>query len=393
MNEGYSMDRTYLMKRYWKKFMKYCYNKGIYNFDVTIANEFINSYDVEKKQNKNEAIRAILILNDFEEYKQISKMPMTKILADEIKLNTNYKSLLNRYLTYSKDIKQNSDRTLKEKKQHTSLFFLYLQNNNVKTIQDFNKSVIMQYINEIEKLDYSPKIEKFYHLRSIMNYIRDEEENNLNYLYLIPKTKRINQRNVPTVFEKNDIDLIIEQLKKDILSSSAGYRNYAMILMLAIYGIRFIDIKYLQWNSIDWKKNIINIIQHKTKVQLTLPLYAEVGNAIIDYIKNERPHMIKDKEEYIFIRHRFPFDCLSAGYNGIDIIKRAAERCNVNMKKYKKKGTHNFRYTLATELLNNEVPSNIISSILGHSNIKTTKTYLRIDEKHLKNCFVEDIYE
>ena len=51
-----------------------------------------------------------------------------------------------------------------------------------------------------------------------------------------------------------------------------------------------------------------------------------------------------------------------------------------------KKGINSLRHTLASNLLKEETPINIISSILGHVNTNTTTIYLKIDEKNLRNC-------
>ena len=55
-----------------------------------------------------------------------------------------------------------------------------------------------------------------------------------------------------------------------------------------------------------------------------------------------------------------------------------------------KKGIHNLRHSLAKNMLDNDIPLNIISSTLGHSNVASTcSTYLKIDYKRLKKCTLE----
>lgn len=81
MNAEYSMDRTYLMKKYWNRFKTYCNENNIYYFDYDIAKEYINSYYKDDKKKLNEATRAMLVLNDFEFFKEISKYPIDKILS------------------------------------------------------------------------------------------------------------------------------------------------------------------------------------------------------------------------------------------------------------------------------------------------------------------------
>ena len=73
-----------------------------------------------------------------------------------------------------------------------------------------------------------------------------------------------------------------------------------MVLLAIRLGIRSIDIKNLTFSNINWKENTITFVQQKTKVETTLPLLEDVGQAIIDYIKNGRP---KVKNKNIFVTH------------------------------------------------------------------------------------------
>ena len=63
-------------------------------------------------------------------------------------------------------------------------------------------------------------------------------------------------------------------------------RDYAVILLASRLGLRSSDIRMLEFKNIDWDLNEIRIMQHKTKRSLSLPLLSDVGDAIIDYIKN-----------------------------------------------------------------------------------------------------------
>ena len=65
------------------------------------------------------------------------------------------------------------------------------------------------------------------------------------------------------------------------------------------------------------------------------------------------------------------------------------DKCNFKTEDTKK-GIHNLRNSLATNLLDNDIPLTIISSTLGHSNICTTvSTYLKTDIKSLKKVCLE----
>ena len=71
-------------------------------------------------------------------------------------------------------------------------------------------------------------------------------------------------------------------------ASPVGKRDYAIILLVARLGIRVSDVIRLEFDNIKWEKNCIQISQYKTNEPLVLPLFEDVGQAIIDYVKNGR---------------------------------------------------------------------------------------------------------
>lgn len=64
----------------------------------------------------------------------------------------------------------------------------------------------------------------------------------------------------------------------------------------------------LEFDNIKWEKNCIQISQYKTNEPLVLPLFEDVGQAIIDYVKNGRP---ASDLKLVFITHKPPFQKFS----------------------------------------------------------------------------------
>jgi len=72
-------------------------------------------------------------------------------------------------------------------------------------------------------------------------------------------------------------------------NTAKGKRDYAIILLAALTGLRGCDIAGLRLDSIDWRTGEIRIFQDKTEKALALPLTADVARAIRSYILNARP--------------------------------------------------------------------------------------------------------
>ena len=54
--------------------------------------------------------------------------------------------------------------------------------------------------------------------------------------------------------------------------------------------------------------------------------------------------------------------------------------------KNKKHGGHSLRHSLATNLLKKNTSMPVISTILGHRSMETTRVYLSVDVEKLRHC-------
>ena len=203
----------------------------------------------------------------------------------------------------------------------------------------------------------------------------------INYKNLIEHVRQENNKKIPVVFEENQIQSIITALPN---TSPIEKRNKAIVLISIRLGMRIGDVLNLKFENINWIQNEISFIQEKTKIMNQLPLTEEVGNAIIDYVKNGRP---KTTLRYIFVTHDEKITKITGSSILNKYLTKVYKISNIN--KDIKKGTHIFRRSLASELLKNESSLKIISSTLGHVNQSSAKNYLKIDNDKLKVCCLE----
>ena len=83
-----------------------------------------------------------------------------------------------------------------------------------------------------------------------------------------------------------------------------GKRDYAILLLGVVTGLRAVDIVNLELGDIDWIRGEIKLVQAKIRKTVVLPLTADVGEAIKDYILNVRPAADTQK---IFLRIQTPY--------------------------------------------------------------------------------------
>jgi integrase len=156
-----------------------------------------------------------------------------------------------------------------------------------------------------------------------------------------------------------------------------------MFLLAARLALRISDIIRLKLKNIDWDRNIVRIEQFKTGKVVELPLLVEVGNAIIDYLRSERPVC---NDEHVFISLKPPFqrvskDTVNTGF------RKAFSDAGINAGR-RHHGIHAMRHSLASELLSSQVPLPTISGILGHTSQTSTMNYLRVDIEAMKCCLL-----
>ena len=154
-----------------------------------------------------------------------------------------------------------------------------------------------------------------------------------------------------------------------------------MTLLASRLGLRASDIANLRFNQIDWDNNLITLTMQKTRKAIQLPLLAEVGNAIIDYLRNGRP---KTELDQVFISSRAPYigatkSCVCAAIQNAIITSGV----DVNLKHH---GPHSLRHSLASAMLHEESSLPVISESLGHRHTDTTMVYLKIDIPSLMKC-------
>ena len=141
------------------------------------------------------------------------------------------------------------------------------------------------------------------------------------------------------------------------------------------------DIMSLKFSDIDWDNDLIKLRIQKTGKTIELPLLADVGNAIIDYLRYGRP---ASTSQNIFLSSRAPY--IAATQSMVcGNINKIIRLSGVNIDK-KRHGPHSLRHSLASNMLENGATMPTISEVLGHRNTTTTMTYLKINLVALRKC-------
>jgi site-specific recombinase XerD len=149
-------------------------------------------------------------------------------------------------------------------------------------------------------------------------------------------------------------------------------RNRAILLLLAVYGLRSGEIRGLRLEDIDWTRRILLVRRSKTARVQEHPLTPATGQAIQRYLRKARPQCARKE---LFLTCHAPFRRLSAGalYH---LTSSLLQRLGVASPK---RGPHALRHANATYLLNSGFSLKAVGDHLGHRNLSTTRVYAKVD--------------
>ena len=163
------------------------------------------------------------------------------------------------------------------------------------------------------------------------------------------------------------------------LSTRAGLRDRAVLLLLARLGLRAHEIIALQLEDCDWDSGHLRVRSKSGREQL-LPMPADVGAAIAAYLQQGRP---KSKDRHLFLRSMAPIRGLMPGSDAIGtIVRHALQRAQVDAPH---RGSHQFRHALAVRMLQGGASLNEIGEVLRHQSPQTTSIYARVDISALRS--------
>jgi len=161
-------------------------------------------------------------------------------------------------------------------------------------------------------------------------------------------------------------------------------RNRAILLLLAVYGLRSGEVRGLRLEDIDWTRRILRVRRSKTARVQEHPLTSATGTAIQRYLKKARPQCARKE---LFLTCKAPFRRLSVGALYY-LTSSLLQRLDIASQK---RGPHALRHANATYLLNSGFSLKAVGDHLGHRNLCTTRVYAKVDLAGLRAVAAFDL--
>jgi integrase len=302
-----------------------------------------------------------------------------KLNAAKLHIPDAMQKSLHNYKTYCEKERYLSPVTVNEYIQQTGSFLDFLGKRDVNNFNQIRTEDLSDFVYSLSRYRRKTVAAIVSCVRVYLRFLFYKRQLKQDLSGSLPGVCFPERDTIPSVWDK---ELLAQLLDRVDRHSPRGKRDYAIFLLACRLGMRSGDIKSLTLDHIDWAAETITFTQAKTRMPLRLPLTDEVGNALIDYIKSVRP---ETQYREVFLSLRPPVKPFAKNNHLYHIVNYWRELAGIHFKTSQRQGLHSLRHSLATHLLEDDVPFSVIADILGHASMSTTMIYAKASVESLRH--------
>jgi integrase/recombinase XerD len=218
-------------------------------------------------------------------------------------------------------------------------------------------------------------------LRGFLSYLYRREFLSVDLSAVVVSPRVSQHEQCPRFLTRSEIETVLAVIDR---KTPVGLRDYAIVSLLATYGLRGIEVIRLRLEDIDWRRQTLVIHGRKAGNSTIYPLSASVGDSIVAYLRDGRP---KSPHRSLFLTMDAPFAPLSSCDALIARVKMYLAKGGIRVDR---PGTHSFRYSCAQRLFEQGLPLKTIGDYLGHRDTTVTQRYTKIALEQLRDVAVGD---
>jgi site-specific recombinase XerD len=216
-------------------------------------------------------------------------------------------------------------------------------------------------------------------LRSFLRYLHAAELIDRDLASAVTSPKLYQFESIPAALTDAHIKALLAATRQD--RTKAGRRDYAILLLLATYGLRAGEVIRLRLEDIDWRREQFRVRHSKRGGEAFLPLTDQVGNALLGYLRHGRP---ATAHREVFLYSRAPYRPFARSSSLGTMINQRLHRLGIQPPEGRH-GAHAFRHARAVGLLRAQVPLKTIGDLLGHRSASSTAVYLKLATDDLRD--------
>lgn len=285
---------------------------------------------------------------------------------------------LHDYKKYCETERQLSPGTFNEYVRQATLFLNFLGKRDVNHFNEIRAEDLSDFVYSLSRYRQKTVALVVSCVRLYLKFLFYTRRLNHDMSGSLPGVYFPQRATIPSAWDKDMLNQLLEQVDRH---SPRGKRDYAILLLACRLGLRVGDIRILTLDDIDWAGETVTFTQAKTGMPLRLPLTDEVGSALIDYIQSVRPKTVYRE---VFLRLKPPFKPFSTNSHLHHVVKYWRELAGIKFERPQREGLHSLRHSLATHLLEDDVPFSLIADILGHASTSSTMIYAKASIESLR---------
>ena len=289
--------------------------------------------------------------------------------------NPHFKPELDSFLKELRDNKGYADETLSTRESALNLFFEWLGKQGT-SLKEVSPQTLAAYFVQNKARTWKESTIKAYvqSLRAFFRYASQREWCVHGLAETIQSPRLYSMAGLPEGPSWEQVQRLIANLNTE---HPNHIRARAIILLLAVYGLRIGEVCKLTLDDVNWTEEKIRVRRMKNKRIQDFPLTAEVGNAILKYLCKVRP---KCSSRFLFLTLHQPHRPMAA---------RSASTCiglhiralGCDLPRY---GPHCLRHACATHLLDEGFSLKEIGDQLGHRSSRSAQIYAKVERRKLK---------
>jgi integrase/recombinase XerD len=208
-------------------------------------------------------------------------------------------------------------------------------------------------------------------LRSLLRYLFVAGIAARNLTAAVPGIANPQLAALPKALDGATVAALLESCDR---TTTVGRRDFAILTMLVRLGLRAGEVAALRLDDIDWRAAAL-VVRGKGNRLDRLPLPADVGEAVVDYLRHDRA---QSSCRALFLRAVGPEGPMT-GRSVVMVPRSASRRAGLS----DIVGAHRLRHTAASEMLRRGGSLAEIAQVLRHHSESTTAIYAKLDRAAL----------
>jgi integrase/recombinase XerD len=265
------------------------------------------------------------------------------------------------FFTYLREERGLRPETLCQYRHHLRRFAAYLDQAGCADLRLLSLPIVAGFITTTaQEVNYSVMVGLTSSLRVFLRYLRREGllDRDISKLVEIPQRYRL--ADIPRSVSWEAVQKVLDQPDRRTV---VGRRDFAMLLLMATYGLR--------------------VRERKADHTTAYPLAPAIGEAIIDYLKNGRPDVSSRVLFWRYLAPRIPLTHHAVA----SIATKCLRKAGITVRR---PGSHTLRHACVQRLVDSGFPLKTIGDYVGHRSASSTMIYAKVQVDALREVALGD---